>query len=338
MPVSGSQFDLAAGAYRATIASVGATLRSLTHDGRDLVVPFDADALRPFYRGAILAPWPNRVINGAYRFNGVDRQLPLTEPARAHALHGLAAWLEWTPVDEGDSASDAAPDAAADAPTDRITLRTVIEPQAGYPHRIQLTVTYSLDAGGLHTGIEALNLGADDAPYGTGPHPYLVAGAGRVDDWVLDLPASQVLTFTGERLIPDALVEVDADVAADVVADAPSDMSADASTRGPFDFRGGRRIESTFLDHAFTGLAADDAGATAVRVLTEDGSGVSISWGAELPWVQVHTADQADQALNRIGLAVEPMTCPPDAFNSGTDLVVLAPGSTHRADWTIAAV
>jgi aldose 1-epimerase len=54
--------------------------------------------------------------------------------------------------------------------------------------------------------------------------------------------------------------------------------------------------------------------------------------------VQIHTADQPDAAVSRIGLAVEPMTCPPDAFNSGTDLIVLQPGESTTAGWTISAI
>lgn len=316
VPVSGSQFELVAGEYRATIASVGATLRRLTFAGRDLVVPFAEDEVRPFFRGAVLAPWPNRVIDGRYSFDGEARQLSLTEPARGHALHGLAAWLDWQPVDD-----------EATRPADRVSLRTVVEAQPGYPHRIALTTTYSLDENGLTTTVEAVNTGDSAAPYGTGPHPYLVAGPGRVDEWFLDLPASDVFTFTGERLIPDALVDV---------------ATADDGT---FDFRDPRPIGSTFIDHAFTSLTSDDdtddAAATptfTVRVLTADGSGAAITWGAELPWVQVHTADQPVAELDRIGLAVEPMTCPPDAFNSGTDLVVLAPEGSHAASWTIFAL
>ncbi|HWU31187.1 MAG TPA: galactose mutarotase, partial [Microbacterium sp.] len=61
-------------------------------------------------------------------------------------------------------------------------------------------------------------------------------------------------------------------------------------------------------------------------------------WDAGCPWVQVHTADLPDPAASRRGLAVEPMTCPPDAFNSGTDLIVLEPGAAHTAGWSIRAL
>ena len=304
---SGRQLRLAAHGYEASIASVGATLRSLTFDGRDLVVPFEADEVRPAYRGATLAPWPNRIVDGTYRFAGVEYQLPLTEPERGQALHGLLAWTEFTDRLVLD---------------DRVVLAAVIEPQTGYPFRVEVEVEYRLDAEGLQQTVTANNIGADAAPWGTGPHPYLVAGPatgpGRVDAWTLTLPASEVLTVTPDRLSPVAVESV--------------------SQHPEWDFRTARRIDDVFIDHAFTGLSRTD-GIAEVRLVTDDGSGVAMSFDERCPWVQVHTADKPEiPGIHRIGLAVEPMTCPPDAFNSGTDLVTLEPGASHAASWRIRAV
>lgn len=316
VPRSGRQFGIAVHGYAAEIASVGASLRTLRFDGRDLVVPFDADEVRPGYRGATLAPWPNRIVDGRYAFAGDELQLPLTEPARGQALHGLAAWLDFAPrVVEHD----------------RVVLAAVIEPQAGYPFRVEVEVEYRVDAAGLGQTVTGRNLGPDAAPWGTGPHPYLVAGPGRVDDWTLELPAAEVLTVTPDRLSPLAVE--------------PAEVQG-------FDFRAPRAIGPTFIDHAFTGLAASPGGAIdaaigagaeaspyRVVLMAPGGTGVEMAWGADCPWVQVHTADTPGaDATHRIGLAVEPMTCPPDAFNSGVDLVVLEPGGAHVAGWRIAAL
>jgi len=304
-PISGTHFGLSAGDYHATIASVGASLRTLEFDGRPLIVPFDADEVRPAFRGATLAPWPNRVVDGRYTFDGEEQQLALTEPKRGHALHGLAAWLDFEPVDRA---------------ADSVTFAATIQAQAGYPHRVEVSVTFSLDEEGLHTTVTGTNTGTSRAPWGTGPHPYLVAGEGRVDDWTLTLPADEVLEVTEDRLIPTGL----ADVA--------------TAEDGSWDFRTARRIGDTFIDHAFTGLSRTADGLATVRVTAPEGTGVELVWGEECPWVQVHTADQPVAELDRLGLAVEPMTCPPDAYNSGTDLIVLAPGESASASWTIRAV
>lgn len=305
IPASGTQFEISHGDYSAAIASVGASLRVLTYAGRDLVVPFEADELRPMFRGATLAPWPNRIADGTYTFNGTEYTVALTEPDRGNALHGLAGWLDFQEIESSPS---------------HVMLAAEIVPQSGYPFRVLVRVRYELTDDGLETVVTASNLGKDAAPYGTGPHPYLVAGEGRVDDWALSLPAAEVLTVSADRLLPTGLE--------DVVTHAG----------GAFDFRASRAIDDVFIDHAFTSLIPNDDGHAVVRVTTAEGSGVEMVWGDALPWVQVFTGDQPNPDIHRLGIAVEPMTCPPDAFNSGTDLIVLEPGESSTASWIIRAV
>ena len=296
LPISGTPIALRRGAYAAEVVSVGAALRALTHDGRDLVVPFAEGEVRPLFRGVTLVPWPNRVVDGRYEFDGVVQQLAITEPDRGHALHGLAAWSDYRVVTRS---------------SDAVVLETEIVAQAGYPHRLRVRVEHRLGDDGLTTTITATNTGPTRAPYGSSGHPYLVGGPGRVDDWTLELAADRVLEVD-ERLAPRGL------------ADVPG---------GPFDFAEARTIGDLFIDHAFTGLRAHRA-----TVRAADGHGAELRWDATAPWVQIHTADRPEPEYDRAGLAVEPMTCPPDAFNSGTDLVVLEPGASHALAWTIAAV
>jgi aldose 1-epimerase len=311
VPASGAQHTLRSGDYEAVIASVGASLRSLTHRGRDLVVPFRADEVRPGYRGVTLVPWPNRVVDGRYTDAGVAHQLPLTEPARGHALHGLGVWLDWVAVDSGPA---------------HVTLETVLQPQTGYPWRLLVRTEFTLDADGLTQTVTAVNESGTPAPYGTGPHPYLVAGDGTVDDWTLELPAADVLQATPDRLIPTTVV-----AAASVDADR-------------FDYREPRRIGAAEIDHAYTGLLRDADGFATVRLTAADGTGVAMTWDTSCPWVQVHTADQVPGApAHRVGLAVEPMTCAPDAFNAGeypydAGLQHIAPGASSSAGWRISAI
>jgi aldose 1-epimerase len=302
-PLSGTQLSIAAAGYTAEIATVGATLRALRQGDRDLVVPFEADQVRPVFRGAVLAPWPNRVVDGRYTFDGQDHELALSEPKRSHALHGLVAWVDF---------------AVGEHEADRVTLTTTVPAQEGYPFRVVVHVEYRLDAEGLHTTVTGTNTGDRPAPWGTGPHPYLSAGAGSVDDWTLTLPAAEVLEVTEDRLVPTELVPV----------------------HDEFDLRTATLIGPRFIDHAFTGFDRDADGTAAITVTAADGHGVRVAFGPECGWAQVHTADHVVPEYHRSGLAVEPMTCAPDAFNAGEDrgLVVLAPGAAHAAAWTIAAV
>jgi aldose 1-epimerase len=298
-PLTGREIQLRHGSSTASVVTLGASLRSLEHDGRPLVVPFRTDELRPAYRGAVLAPWPNRVVDGRYTFDGEDQQLPLTEPERGHALHGLLVWADW----EVTAVTD-----------DRVTLTAELAPSAGYPHRLVVEGTYMLSDDGLTTTVTARSL-SGRAPYGTSAHPYLTAGGALLDRCVLTLPADRYVETEGERLLPAGERDV---------TDAPWP-----------DFRTPTPIGEAMVDHAFTGLVREADGRARVPLAAPDGFAVEMTWGPGLGWVQVHTADRPEPELNRAGLAVEPMTCPPDAFSSGTDLLVLEPGDSHRAAYTL---
>ena len=300
---SGEQYRIEADGYVAEVVEVGAALRTLTGGGRDLVRGWSVDSMMPVYSGAVLQPWPNRIGDGAYTFDGIEAQASLTEVApRYNALHGLVVWVPWRLVDRAN---------------DRVVLSYALPPSPAYPWRLECTVTYAVDASGLSWTLAARNAGDGLAPYGVSAHPYVSAGdGGPVDGWTLDLPADSYLEVDEVRLLPVEVREV---------------------TGTLFDFRGGRQIADTFVDHAFTGIAFADDTATA-RVLAADGSGTAVTWDRSCPWVQVHTADRPEPELNRTGLALEPMTCPPDAFRTGTDVVVLQPGESHSVTFWFSRV
>ena len=304
-PRSGERVDIAFHDYAASFASVGATLRSLSFAGRDLVVPFDADGIRPYYRGAVLAPWPNRVVDGRYTSaDGAPQQLALTEPTRGHALHGLTPWLDF---------------AIAERTETSVSFAATVPAQAGYPHEVAVLAEFHLDSSGLHCRISARNDDVADAPIGLSMHPYLVAGPGLVDDWTLEMTAATVLD-ADERLTPTGLHPVE------------------SQGFSQFDFRSARRIADLELDHAFTDLHAA-GGEHVARVLAADGTGVELRWDLGGTWLQVHTADlPADPPNHRVGLAVEPMTCAPDAFNSDLAGVLVTPGESISLSFSISAV
>ncbi|WP_233255497.1 aldose 1-epimerase family protein [Naasia lichenicola] len=302
-PRSGTRVDLAFGPYDASFASIGATLRTLRYEGRDLVVPFEADEVRPYYRGTVLAPWPNRVVDGRYTdADGRLQKLAITEPDRGHALHGLTPWLDFAIVDSTSTS---------------VMFAATIPAQAGYPHQIAVTVEFWLDAAGLHSTTRARNDDTVAAPLGLSTHPYLVGGPGRVGEWSLELPAVQILD-ADERLTPTEL------------------GSVETSAFSAYDFRSARPIGDLEIDHAFTGLT-DQGAEHVVKVLASDGTGVQLSW-PHGDWVQIHTADLPDPAISRLGVAVEPMTCPPDVFNSDLAAALVQPDETRELSFTISAV
>ncbi len=161
--------------------------------------------------------------------------------------------------------------------------------------------------------ITARNVGTRTAPYGTGCHPYLTAGTPDIDDCELELPAAQWLP-PGPRGIPAA---------------GPRDV-----TGTEYDFRAARPVGGVRLDHAFTGLARDADGRAWAR-LGAAGRQVSFWAGQGYQWLQVFTGDPLDPPHRRRALAIEPMTCPPNAFVTGHDLISLEPGSTVQHAWGI---
>jgi len=271
------------------ITEVGATLRTLSHGGQPVVDGFEAAEMASGGRGQVLAPWPNRIRDGRYRFEGAELQLPLSEPARRNASHGLVRWLAWERLDHRDEA---------------VRLGCVVHPQPGYPFRLRIEITYALSAAGLGVDFLVINEGDQNAPFGLGFHPYLVAGDGPVDGWLLQVPASERL-LTDERMLP----------------------AGREAVGGEFDFRDPRLIGALQLDTCFTGLNAR-------RVVVEGDRRVELWMGEGFSHLMVFSGDGlADRA--RRGLAVEPMTCAPDAFNSGEGLLVLAPGAEARFAWGI---
>jgi aldose 1-epimerase len=297
----GELFALTAGTYRAEISSVGATLESLTVGGRDLLVRSPETGPMRFFRGAIVAPWPNRIGDGTYIWDGQEIRTALSEPERGNALHGLVSFQPFTAVTLSE---------------DELVLRGELFPSPGYPFHLLLTVHYALDPQeGLTTTVTARNLGAQDAPYGVCPHPYLVAGEEPLEEWSLQVDARTVLTVTEDRLLP--------------LGTAPVEPGGD------FDFRDPRVLGTLFLDHAFTDLGRDAQGRLTVTLTAPGGTGVELTAGPECPWLQLHTGDRPEPEDHRLGLAVEPMTCPPDAFRSGTDVVRLGPGADHAASWAL---
>jgi aldose 1-epimerase len=301
LPLSGIQHDIAAGDYQATVTALGAGLRRLAYRGQLVISEFDPDELPPHGAGQLLLPWPNRVDHGRYQFAGGSHQLDLTEPAAGNAIHGLIRWDDWRLITVA---------------ADRVELGLDLLGRPGYPFRLELRASYAVAAeAGLEVTVTARNAGSRAAPYGLGQHPYLRAGSGAVDEWELQLPAGRWLPADARGI--------------------PSGPPQDVTDTG-YDFRTRRAIAGTVLDHAFTELStgpADRAWAT----LTGPDTEIALWAGPGLRWLQVFTGDPLGPDDRRRALAVEPMTCPPNAFQTGTDLLTLAPGEAVSHSWGLRA-
>jgi aldose 1-epimerase len=299
-PISGDQYEFTAGPYRAVVTEAGAGLRELTFDGQPLVLSFGPDEPIPVALGQLLVPWPNRVDRGRYAYDGRIHQLDLSEPKNDCAIHGLARAASWRIVEHGP---------------DRVRLAHRLMGQPGYPYRLDLEAEYVLDAGqGLSVTMSARNAGTRTAPYGHGAHPYLTVDE-PVDDCVVTITADRWLPVD-ERLIPRG--------------------PAQDVTGTPYDLREGRKLGDQVIDHAFTGLRRDAGGRAWIR-LSGGGRTTSMWSDGTHPWLQVVTADAAPGDRRRRGLGAEPMTCPPNAFATGIDVIHLEPGVRHAGSWGIIA-
>ncbi len=297
---TGEQHVLRSGDAEAVVVEVGGGLRTYRAGGRDVVDGYDAGEMAPDVRGAVLAPWPNRLRDGAWSWDGEPHRTPVTEPERGTAVHGLVRHVAWRLLARAE---------------DAVVLEHLLHPQPGYPFCLRLRVGYELSGDGLRVTTTATDEGPTDLPYGEGHHPYLAAGPGlRVDDCTLTVPAATRL-LTDERLLP---------------------VGAEPVEGTPFDLRTGRRIGDLVVDDCFTDLARDADGTAEVRLLRPDGSGAVVWMDASYDHLQVFTGDVVDLPdRRRRGLAVEPMTCPPDALRTGTGVRRLAPGESTTGSWGI---
>ena len=294
---SGEQHELRAGDQRAVVTEVGATLREYSVGGRERVDGFAAGDRADGSRGQALLPWPNRIRDGAYSWRGADEQLAIDEVALHNAIHGLVRWRNW---------------GVRERSAERVELGLRLHAQPGYPFTLDLAIAYSLGEDGLRVVARAENVGSDACPFGAGFHPYLTLG-GPLDAVRLTLPAAAVLRVD-ERMIPTGVEPVEG---------------------GELDFRSGRAVGATVLDTCFVELARDAD--RLVWVTLEDGAERVALWMAEpYRYLMVYSGDTLAPQRRRRGLAVEPMTCAPNAFATGGDgLITLAPGERVVAEWGI---
>ena len=298
---TGEQFLLetstASGDLRATITAVAAGIRTLSINGIDLVPAYGEDQAPPMGAGIVLAPWPNRIRDGRWTHEGVTRQLAITEPARNNAIHGLLRYTEYTPISRE---------------RDSVTLKATIYPQLGYPFLLGTAVHYELVSDGLQVTHFVENLGVEAAPVALGSHPYLKIGGVPTADLTLRLDAASHVEVD-DRLLPTGEIPVDGT---------------------EWDFREGRRVGDVELDAAFGELSSED-GQVLHTLTAPDGRSVSIWADDEFDYVQVFTSREFPGEDGDVAIAVEPMTAPAEAFNSGRGLRWLAPGEEWQLTWGI---
>jgi aldose 1-epimerase len=296
---SGAQFEIRHGDQRATIVEVGGGVREYAVGNRPVLDPYPIDAMCDGEHGTPLIPWPNRVADGAYRFDGTDYAVPLTEPEKHNAIHGFLSWRSWQAEEHHRS---------------RVVMSSRLHPLAGYPFTLDVRVTYELGDGGLVVSTTATNIGDQTCPYGNGQHPYLSPGTGRIDDCILEFGASTRILTDNERQLPTGTATVDGT---------------------EFDFRAGKRLGDQRLDTPFTDLDRDRDGRAWVRLTAPDATRTELWVDRHYPIIEIYTGDTLSPARRRMGLGTEPMTCPPNAFQTGSGVTRLQSGQSLTTTWGV---
>ena len=180
---SGQQYELRHGDQQVTIVEVGGGIRAYRVGDREVLQSYPMEAMCDGAHGAPLIPWPNRLSDGRYSFDGTDYQVALTEPDKHNAIHGFLQWRPWQPSRRSES---------------QIVMGTILFPLEGYPFLLDVQVDYRLDEAGLTVTTTATNVGERACPYGSGQHPYLSPGTGVIDDCTLKLSArTRIVTDSG---------------------------------------------------------------------------------------------------------------------------------------------
>ncbi|MBV9577389.1 MAG: aldose 1-epimerase family protein [Chloroflexi bacterium] len=298
---SGSQWEIRFGSQQVVVVEVGGGLRDYTVDGRHVLDGFPADRMADGGRGQPLLPWPNRLADGQYTFNGQQLQVPIDEVGRNNAMHGLTRWLNWHVLAQSSNS---------------VRVGHVLRPRSGYPFTLALEIDYTLDDDGLTVRTRAHNEGTTPLPFGAAQHPYFSVGTPLVDGVELQVPARECLVFDDQRRLPTG--------------------STRPVAASPIDFSSPRLIGATVLDDCFCDLIREADGRARVKLCDPaTGRRLSVWLGERYHYVQVFTGDTLAPERRRQGLAIEPMTCPPNAFRTGTDLIVLDPEESVELEWGV---
>lgn len=292
---TGTRFTLRAADVSAEVTEVGAALRALRVAGVDLVPAYPDDAPTPAASGIVLVPWPNRVRDGRWNDDGEERQLAITEPKFGNASHGLLRYTAYRVESQTDGS---------------LTLRADVYPQTGYPYHLATRVTYALTADGIEVIHTIDNVGTDAAPVALGTHPYFQISDVDTADLTLQLEAEMWFRLD-EQNIP--------------VAEEPLDEA--------HDLREPRRVGDLALDAAFAGLARDAHDRANTVLAAPDGRRLVVWAGTGFDYVQLFVTDRYPG--HDVAVAIEPMTAPADAFNSGRSLRRLAPGERWELHWGV---
>ena len=303
------EIELTAFGYTLRVSTLGASLRGLwklaSTGVSEIIRSYSGTANKTGGQGDVLIPFPGRIRQGSYEFEGQRYQLECNDKDGPNAIHGFLRAMTWEIAQQSDAEIEFTVDLPQTA-------------HSGYPFALRTDVNYGLSPQGLTCRFTITNMGDRLAPAAAGFHPYFMADIGPIDDWWLELPYSGVLEFVD--LIPTGKI-----------------LPVESKE---LDFRAGRTISGAVFNSCFTHPERSEDGLTHIRLQSANPSGVSIDVWADraLEYVVVYSGDPLPEGIRRRSLAIEPMTCAADGFNHPEwGLISLAPGETTSGSWGVSA-
>jgi len=296
---SGEQIAIAHGDQRAVITEVGATLRTYAKGGVAVIEGFDGEEVPTGARGQVLYPWPNRIGDGEWTFSDRVAHPTVDDVEHATAIHGLVRWRPF----RIDSVNQ-----------NRCVLTLLLHPTPDYPFLSEISLAYHLGSLGLTVTTTVTNRDDVPIPFGGGFHPYLAVTTPTIEGSQLEVPAKGFIAVNARQLPTGEILPL---------------------AGNQLDFSTMKSINGHDLDVTYTELVRDDTGMSSVVVVDGTGGEVELSVDRNFPYIQVYTGDTLEKGRRRTAVAVEPMTCPPDALRSGKDVVVLEPGQHWAGSWRV---
>jgi aldose 1-epimerase len=296
---SGEQFAIAHGDQRAVVTEVGATLRTYVKGGVSVIEGYSAEEVPTHGRGQVLYPWPNRIGDGEWTFSERIARPTVDDVQQATASHGLVRWR---------------PFRVEAVNQNRCVLSLLLHPTPDYPFLSEITVAYHLGSLGLTVTTTVTNRDEVPVPFGVGFHPYLSVTTPTIEGAQLEVPATAYVAVNDRQLPTGEILPLAGNL---------------------LDFSKRKSLSGHELDVTYTELVRDDSGLVTVTLEDAKGGEIELSLDRNFPYLQIYTGDHLEKGRRRTSVAVEPMTCPPDALRSGKDVVVLEPGQHWAGSWRL---
>jgi len=282
---------------RAIISPIGASLLELELSGIKVVEQVK-NSRTDLYSGVVMAPWSSRIAGGKYSLpDGRSFQVPINEPARNNALHGVVYDQNFEIKRLSESS---------------VELAIEISGFEGYPFVLKLAVSYELEDGELFASFAVRNTSSEKAPFGIGFHPYFSC-AWFVEPMQIQNDAASYFELD-ENLISLGKTKT---------AASDKDLSL------------GKKALGASLDDGYTDLVFDH-GISSTKLIDSNGRGVQIWQENIFKHAVIFTTDNFETEAGPISaVAVEPSTSAVNAFNSNQDLIWLEPNQTRSGSWGI---